>query len=436
MATTFDYLGEVNVLPRSARYLFEVLAAYMLLYVVVMGVRDRFQNVRAPYFFIFGAIFIVMLCGLLLNQVAPGPLFTGMRNYFRPIPLFFLPAVLAFTDRQLLNQLKTLLLVALVQIPIAVLQRLHTTNGTGDNTVGTLHNSAHLSLFEIGGICLLGGLFLRKRVSLTVFILLFLLLVFPTTINETKATFLLLPFGLLVVFQVLAAPGTRAKNFIVGAMLIAVFIAVFIPVYDYLISHNKYKTNVTDFFTQSQKMEKYLGKNAQLGVSDYREAGRLDAIIVPLRTLSKDPSHLVFGLGMGNASNSSWGDQFIGEYFPMFEFFLQTNVTRLLLELGLAGVGLIMLLYWTIYKDCLVVAANDRGLRGALAAGWAGFTAVIVIANFYKDLVPSDALSCLFWYFSGLVAAQRMRLAHGSVQKRPGNVLMEKTVGRLTAKST
>jgi hypothetical protein len=83
----------------------------------------------------------------------------------------------------------------------------------------------------------------------------------------------------------------------------------------------------------------------------------------------------------------------------------------LILELGVLGLALVLLTCYLIYRDARVVAASDDGLMGALAAGWAGVAAVVVVATFYKTTIASDALSYLFWYFSGLVSAHRVRLA-------------------------
>lgn len=423
VATTFNDLATRGWLPGMAKYSFELISAIVLLYVVILGVRSRFENIRTPYILIFGTLVVVIICGIVLNTVAPGPMFQGMRNYLRPIPLFFLPAIYAFTDRQLRTQLQLLLVIALIQIPTSLLERMGTIaigGITGDTTVGTLQSSSFLSIFEIGGICIVVAMFLRKQLSITALIVLFLLLVFPTTINETKATFLLLPLALLVVFQVLAAPGTRVRNLVVALGLVAVFAAIFIPIYDTLIARRQYSQSITDFFTEQNAVGSYLDKNAQLGVTSSKQAGRLDSMVVPIKSLARDPSQLMFGLGIGNVSNSALGPKFIGRYYPVYQFFLQTTISRLVLELGLFGLGLLGLLYWTIFRDSLAVAASDPSLRGALAAAWAGITIVIVLSNAYKDLIVSDALSCLFWYFSGLIAAQRMRLAHAAqLQRRP-----------------
>jgi hypothetical protein len=419
VVVTFQYLGTLDWIPNAARYSFEVIAAVLLLYVLVVGVRDRFRFIRAEYLLVFLTLIVVVICGLVLNSVAPGPMFMGMRSYLRVAPLFALPAVLAFTDQQIKTQLKLLLALAVLQIPIAVLQRSATLaygGVTGDLTSGTLIDSSFLSIYLIGGISFVTALRLRKLISVRTFIILFLLLVFPTAINETKATFLLLPLAFFVIYMVFAPPGMRLKNAVLAGGLVIMFAAIFVPIYDYLIQNRPGAPTLVDFFTNEKQVDSYLGKDAQLGITGSKSVGRVDSIIVPLKTLMKDPAHLVFGYGIGNVSFSTLGPEFVGQYFAVFQFFLQTTFTRLVLEIGLFGSCLVLLLYWMIFKDARIVAAHDQSFIGALALGWAGFTAVIVVANFYKELVGSDALSCLFWYYSGLIAAQRLRLASQEVR--------------------
>jgi hypothetical protein len=118
----------------------------------------------------------------------------------------------------------------------------------------------------------------------------------------------------------------------------------------------------------------------------------------------------MLGLGIGNASPSPLGEKFTGEYFQKFEPFLLSSASVFILEIGVLGLGLTLILDFLIYRDTRVVAEANSGLVGMLAAGWTGVTAVIVIATFYTTLNASEAISFLFWYFSGLVAAHRMRL--------------------------
>jgi len=413
--TTFGYLIGIDVLPRVTKYAAELMSGLVLLVVLIGGTRNRFHFVRPAYWFAFAAVAATMLCGALANSLESGPLFAGQRSYLRAVPLFFLPAVYAFSQRQIRTQFFVLVIVGLAQLPIAIHQRGTTAyegGASGDATSGTLLGSGLLSVFLISALCVLTAAFLRKQIKLIMFLPLFILLLLPTTLNETKATVVMLPIALLVTFIAGSQKGTRFKNAVVATSLLVVAAAIFVPVYDYYASKQKYGTSILEFFSDKKTFERYVSKEAGIGTREARVVGRVDAILTPLSEMSKDPTHLAFGLGIGNASASALGPNFTGKHFHKFAPFLKSAGAVFILEIGLLGLALVLTIDYLIYRDSRAVAETDSGLIGTLAVGWAGVTAVIVMGTFYTSLTSSEALSYLFWFYSGVVAAERVRLAH------------------------
>jgi hypothetical protein len=366
---------------------------------------------------------IVIVCGILANSEAPGPVFAGLRSYMRAVPFFFLPAVYAFSERQIRSQLLLLLLICVPQLPIAYSQRsAHLAEGgaTGDTTTGTLMGSGLLSIFCVCAACVLTGMLLRKRIKLLPFLVLFILLILPTTINETKATLVFLPLGLLATFILSSERGLRVRNGMLALFLLGTFAAIFVPIYNYYINKRTYsRTPITEFFTNEDQFGRYMSKGSDVGAGARLEVGRLDAVLVPIKVSLRDPTYVAFGHGIGNASESSLGPQFTGRYFDRYEPFLQTMVSMVVLEMGIGGMLIALLCYWMIFKDSRAVAEEGQGLIAAVSVGWIGATAVMTLAAFYTTTPTSPALSYLFWYFSGLVAAERVRLALAQTSESP-----------------
>lgn len=409
--TTFDFLTRVGGLPKFLKFAPEFVSVVVIVCVVVLGVRDRFRNVRASYWLVFGFMAVIMLCGALANGVNSGPVIAGLRSYLRAIPMFLLPAVYAFSERQIKSQLVLLGAICLIQFPIALHQRLTglaNYSTTGDMTTGTLLASGILSTFMMCAICVLTAAFLRKRISLKAYLVLFVLFLAPTTINETKVTVVLLPLGLLVTFLAGARPGARLKNIIVAACFMLVASAVFIPVYDHFIGYKNGPT-LSEFFLESEHIERYMSKDAGVGAASIKEVGRVDAVMTPLREMTRTAPLAAFGLGIGNASLSSLGQQFNGEHSAKFAPFLKTAASGFILELGVLGLLGTLLLSYLVYRDSRALAARGEGVFGMLAVGWSGVTAVLLLATFYTTIDGSVAVSYLFWYFSGVVAAERIR---------------------------
>ena len=69
--------------------------------------------------------------------------------------------------------------------------------------------SSMLSIFLICVVAVLMGMYLRKQITGKALAVLFLLLLIPTTINETKGTLVLLPIALGTIFVLDAKPGTE-----------------------------------------------------------------------------------------------------------------------------------------------------------------------------------------------------------------------------------
>ena len=102
-----------------------------------------------------------------------------------------------------------------------------------------------------------------------------------------------------------------------------------------------------------------MSKEAGIGTREARVVGRVDAILTSLSEMSKDPTHLAFGLGIGNASDSSLGPNFTGKYFHKFAPFLKSAAALFILEIGLLGLALVLTIDYLIYRDSRAVAETD-----------------------------------------------------------------------------
>ena len=122
----------------------------------------------------------------------------------------------------------------------------------------------------------------------------------------------------------------------------------------------KYGPTVGEFFAPD--MDKYLDRGGE--INNKNTVGRIDTTRVVINETLLDPVRAVLGLGVGNTMDSALGPQFSGEY-------------------------------------------SER---------YAGVTVFMALALFYTPVQTSIALSTLFFYFSGLVAAERMRLVAAQIR--------------------
>jgi hypothetical protein len=406
-----DFLVRWLNLPTVLHFVPEALSALVLVYVAAAGTRNRFRLVQSKYWIAFGAFSVIILCGILNNPPGSGPMLSGMRFYLRAIPLFFLAAVLPISEAQLGRQLKLLLGLSLLQLPIAAYQRwtvLSEGRYTGDNVQGTMMDSGILSLFLISVVCVLTGLLMRNRIGKLTYAVLFLLLLLPTTINETKATIVFLPLALLATVLFAARPGKRLRYAGVGVLALAAFGALFVPIYNMMEVHNPFKQerDILNFFTNQKQLGRYLSSDVT-GVGNVKDVRRGDAVVVPLQFLSTDPARLAFGLGLGSVSPSNFGKNFEGSYFQLFKQFLIMSFVFFLLEFGVLGLVMIGALFWMVFADTLAVAREDESLFGGLAAGWTGVVAVFGLGIAYTLVHQFTSMTYLYWYFAGIICARR-----------------------------
>ena len=258
--------------------------------------------------------------------------------------------------------------------------------------IGTLTISSIMSIFLLADIVIDAAIALRGRLRKATCLLLLVLFIIPTTINETKSTILLLPLGLLTTLLLGSPPGRRLRNGLSAIGLFAIFGGLYIPIYDYYASlNNPYPYTVENFFSDRKAVEEYVDQGTDLG--SRRDAGRWDSLVVPLKTFSADPVRLMFGVGIGNASVSTFGASYSGEYNGLLgRYTAVSSGGSFLVEIGILGLGMVMLLYWLSLRDAIYVALRGPTLRGALALGWCGVTVVIAVATFYKTLHAFDSL--------------------------------------------
>ena len=236
---SFEFLISKGFLPPIFKYTFEVFALLIAGVVLVLGVQSRFRNVPPKYWLVFGALVVIMVCGVFVNGVQPGPIFGGLRMYLRGLPFFLLPLVLLIPKRHVKVQLLVLLAFCVIQLPLAWDQRMATIargGVTGDDTFGTLMMAKAMTLYLISGACIVTGFYLRGGLRGKYYFPLLAILLIPNMLNETKATLFLVPLGVITVYLVAARPGVRLRNSVIALTLVAAFTAVCVPVYDHFMA--------------------------------------------------------------------------------------------------------------------------------------------------------------------------------------------------------
>lgn len=412
----FDgFLGEgvagvgLHLFPRKLSFSIEILAFAVAFYLLIIYALNKRFSIGISYFLLFFLFIVHLIVGIVFNTVPAGAIFGGIRRYFIFIPLFILPIVYRFTDREILTQLKVLLFFGLIQCPVTIIQRffLYSHHVTGDYIIGTLKISSILSLYQIFCITVLTAFYMKNRIKLPLFLFLALILFIPTALNETKGTFVLFPIAIIltILFGTGRIINLKKITLITSTSMMIFFL--FIPLYGYLYPDR----DIVAFFqgteNESRSIQKYLYRGDSEDHLGERKVGRIDTILFPFKVLSNEPFKLIIGLGMGNV-NRTGIRMFEGEYMKYDDNFNSRGLTAtsLIWETGLIGFFLNITFLWFVMKDAAAIRSLDN-IKGDIALGWIGVVMVLGLSFFYKNAFHERVISYLFWYISGLIVAAR-----------------------------
>ncbi len=415
---TLDYfavkLGLISNYFTLIPELFSLLIALLIVGRSIV-LRQWEQPLRYVWFFV--SFVLVCMIGVVAEAVDPGPLVSGLRNYFKFFPLLLLPAVYKFSEKQLRIVLAIFLLMAALQVPLAFFQRFvqfSDSMHTGDPITGTVTVSSSLTLVLCLAIALVITLYIHRKIALFLTLMLFCYLAAPTAINETKATLLLLPVAILGPFFL--ARGVEKKwRKAVPILGICVFgLVVFAAVYNAMIAARWGGTGITDFFSGGA-YEYYLYRGSEEG--DFvHKAGRLDSVILPISILSDSWMQLLFGLGIGNVSPSALPGM-EGAYFELGKDygFGMTAAGNLIWEIGVIGLVLYLLLFVLIWRDVRRCAVIDKDPEASwYYTWWSTCVLIFVFGLAYKAVLQLNELGYLFFLLSGVIASRYWRLRHSS----------------------
>ncbi len=418
--------GSLVVLP-------ELLSGIVFMLILLKAALEKTILVSNKYLLLCVMALIHIIIGLVINDVAPGTILTGSRPYLKWIPFFLLPMVFRISEESMKKQLKFLLFLALLQCPIALYQRMFKFEGTltGDYITGTLGSggSGVLTLFMLSGIAMTLSFFVSGKIRLPAYIMLTLMLFIPTAINETKVTIFLLPIALFVpVFYGMKDRANLRKMsgiFILGSAVIVGFVSIYDTYYgrgdvvEFLIDRGAdYLYSGTEFKEDELLAQKSLGGQVtiqQQKIGSKESGGRLDTILLPIKTLADDPVKLWIGVGIGNASTSIIS-VFSGEFSSVIGNIAGTTLLSYLLwETGLSGAIAFIVFLVFILNDSRKLVLKGGFLR-IFAAGWIAVVSIILVAMAYNNLFYSNAIIFIFAYISGFAVTEAFAKRQSNVQ--------------------
>ncbi len=387
----FDWLYlNYNIGSRYLTWVPEVISIFLVAYIIYLFGVKKVSYVPFKYYCLFFVFIVHIFLGIIVNDMELGPVFAGLRQYFRFIPFFFLSAVVSFNNLEIKNLMIFFLLLGLIQVPVAFWQRFIAFAGeaSGDPVGGTLgaSTSGTLSLFLLVILTFLLAFYLKKLISKERFIVFSILIFIPTVLNETKITLLILPFAFLIPIIFMQKERGNKLKAIFALTLLSTMILVFSYSYNQLFS-----SSIEQFYTQEDV------------ALDYSEA-RLGPVKTAFdKILSSDLENTLFGYGAGNVSHA-YTAELQGEMFSKFSKYDPGAVsfTKLLWETGFIGIINIFLILICLFYDSLK-KCRKKNIEGALALGMISYIVIFSLSFFYTRTIDVNIFVFTFFFFSGVV---------------------------------
>ena len=381
----------------------ELMAMLAFLYVPAAMALRREYRLPPKYTLLLFVYIIHIGTGYFLNSMDSGPIIVGARQFFKFIPIFLLPAVVDFNEKEIKNILILVLLIALVQFPVTIWQRFiqFAAVKSGDPIGGTLgtNTSGVLSVFLIIVISFLVTFFLKKRISFIVFIILFFLCFIPTTINETKITFLLLPFTFILPIYLGKIKLSKNISKIVPLALFALMaISIFISIYNFL-GWGKNEADIVKWFSNKQQVEKYTGNTRVIPiVSAFEEISNSD-----LKTI-------IFGYGAGNLS-PVYNKSIESDLVEKFSIYKPGGlaITKLFLEVGFVGTIIYFLLLSNIFIDGLRLSKLNNDFWGVFSLCMSVFVCFYAVSHTYFNTLNINLFVYLLFFLSGHMVSYKRK---------------------------
>ncbi len=388
---------KLQLIPRYVTWFPELVSLLILPYIIFTAVRKKSFNFSFKYIVCILVFVLTMILSFILNSVSPGVMFSGMRIYLRYIPFFLLPAVWDISEKEFKRLLIFIFVLMCVQLPVVLYQRFikYSSSLSGDPMGGTLgaFTSGVLSVLILLVLCVYIALYLKNRISFLPFIIGFFILFLPATMNETKITFVLLPFCFLIPSVVGKINLRKTARVFMLFLVMAVSMLVLKTVYDHF-QVKRWGYGITTFMEKKNRLKNYAD-------------ARLNPVYRTLEKISADPVFFLFGVGAGNASSSFSGEGMNGKYLQEMTQGrkVAAGVVILAWELGLVGLSTLFMLFLFILTDAIKLSKADN-LYGALGLGMVSVTLMFGVTSLYFNLAQVKVINIVFWLFAGFVVRQ------------------------------
>ncbi|WP_066331844.1 hypothetical protein [Azohydromonas lata] len=402
------YFGKLD----SARWGPPLLALAMYIPLVAFIFKPRKPTVQPGWplwVFVMVMFLIVAGCSTAMSSPRLGEVVVASRTYMAFWSVALAVGVGMLAPRDMLLAWKALLVVAIIQLPVAVYQYFVVAKASSrlspwDAVVGTFPGNIEgggashgMGIFLLVAMAAVLTLWRAKRINRYFAAAVMVGILGSLALSEVKAAVLLVPavFVLLFYRELLRRPmlsfGALLASVVLMGALFTVYATTFYAGRGMTLS-GKMPTSPLQSIENQLNPEEVHTRDTGKGVVVSRAARMADWWSRSVRY--GDPFHAMLGYGIGATQTSSIG---MGELVPMFPYPLDmTGTTILLWETGALGHLLFMAALFMAGLNCNssarspIVPVEHKALLEAAGAGLIIFSITLPYSNFSLRAAPSQ----------------------------------------------
>lgn len=413
LSFTLSYTMSIMNLPGKMEYITDFTILVIFMYAIITG-RKKLYTI--DIILLLNILFILISASIGNNAFMVKV--KGLSFYLR-YPLFaFALMRLRISDKQFKSLISYIMILAFLQIPTSIVQRLM--GFIPDNAGGFL-------AFYGSTICavLMNIVFIIMLASMMVYgvrrkyVFLSLLLLIPLILSSARAGFIYFAFSAIFMFFIYMTYirySSQHSGIITVVGIIIMLALIYVSLVYVLPIFEPQNANAMTLLTSGENMRNYV-----LGSEATGKLKRIETLIFGYNYLKMDFVNLLIGAGPGSTVQSeSFGSGIFASYYGQI-FYSRLSMAAFLVDTGLLGIFLHIMIYFyfMFYAFTNAIYIKDKFFR-VIGYALPGISILMITSSVYTSVWNQEALQTVFW----ILAVSVFVAGHETRKQRIDNLII------------
>lgn len=391
-------LNNLNLLPKISLVFIDLLV--IILFINIYKYVKKYLlyiSLLILIYIIFDSVILVFNNGGLVNLIL------GIRNTFSGIAMFFSGMYLFRTNQNIKKFLLFLLVILLMQIPVAIFQFIYSggnvLGGSFDFVSGTLggeQTNILAAILSSAILLLITFYFHGNRKKLLLLPIPFFVLIMA--LSESKGALLYL--FVIIMYSILFLNIGISKKITIMALVLSLVLT-----FTYI-----YKSEINNRNQAFLSLE-FLIKYETLARDYNKPLSRIESIKNSFSTIFSNPISVIVGKGLGNATVNSTPFGEDGQYYSAFT--IRNFFSIFIIETGLFGILVLTIIYKKIFNAIYIVSRRSSTyFNKTIANGAIGILLIVPVAAIHDDTIYRQPFTFPLALILGYLYSNYIEITH------------------------